>query len=171
MTMRRATRRAERREPRGIALAIVLAVLVCLLALAVPFSLSMRHEQGGATFRGNDASARRAAEAVVDLEIAKFAQSRSGDTSPWNDPPGRLKVDLDAAAKSIGIDDLGPRGRLLSGSIDDQSGRIDVNRGSLFLTARMLGLETQLARKLGQDDKEIRLSDGGFLQDEGFLWI
>ena len=33
---------------RGIALPLVLAVLVCLLAIAVPFALSMRHEQNGA---------------------------------------------------------------------------------------------------------------------------
>lgn len=171
MTKQDATRREGRRAERGIALAIILAVLVCLLALAVPFSLSMRHEEGGATWRGHDASARRAADAVVDLEIAKYAEGMHSDANPWSDPPERLKIDLDAAAKSIGIDDLGPRGRLLSATIDDQCGRIDVNRGSLFLTARMLGLETQLARKLSQEDKEIRLSDGGFLQDEGFLWI
>src|SRR5262245_14282023 len=163
MTMRNATRRAGGREPRGLALAIVLAVLVCLLALAVPFSLSMRHEQGGATFRGNDAAARRAAASVVDLEIAKYAEGARNDSNPWADPAERLKVDLTAAANSIGIDDLGPRGRLLSGSIEDQSGRIDLNRSSLYLTARLLGLEARLARKLSPEDKEIRLSDGSFL--------
>jgi hypothetical protein len=161
------TKRAER----GIALPLVLAVLVCLLAIAVPFALSMRHEQGGAAWRGADADVRREAASVRDLALSKFAAASEKDSTRWSDPPDRMKVDVEAAARSLGIGDLGPRARLLSGSLDDQAGRIDVNRAPLFLMARLLGLESRLARKLSADDKEIHLLDGDFLQDEGFLWI
>jgi hypothetical protein len=156
---------------RGIALPLVLAVLVCLLAIAVPFALSMRHEQGGAAWRGADADVRREAASVRDLALARFAAASESDTTRWSDPPDRLKVDVEAAAQSLGIADLGPRARLLSASLDDQAGRVDLNRAPLFLMAKVLGLESHLARKLSPDDKEIHLLDGDFLQDEGFLWI
>jgi hypothetical protein len=67
---------------RGIALPLVLAVLVCLLAIAVPFALSMRHEQGGAAWRGADADVRREAASVRDLALARFAAASESDTTP-----------------------------------------------------------------------------------------
>src|SRR5262249_50265779 len=156
---------------RGIALPLVLAVLVCLLAIAVPFALSMRHEQGGAAWRGADADARREATSGRDLPPAKVAAAPATDPTRRAHPPHRPTVAPQAAGRPPGIADLGPRARLLSGSIDDQAGRIDVNRAPLFLMAKLLGLESHLARKLAADDKEIHLLDGDFLQDEGFLWI
>jgi hypothetical protein len=164
--------RSVRRGERGIALALVLAVLVCLLAVAIPFSLSMRHEQGGVVFRSSDDQARRAAAAVRDFALQHHGDTAPDrDATPWSDSDAETAVDLDAAAKSLGMTDLGPRGRLLSADLEDQSGRIDLERANLFLLARTLGLSTTLSSALKADDKEIRLVDGDFLQDEGFLWI
>src|SRR5262245_16128953 len=160
------------RSERGVALALVLAVLVCLLAVAIPFALSMRHEQGGVLFRSSDDEARRAATSVRDLALAHVADTAPDrDPTPWSDGTEETAPDLEQAARSLGLEDVGPRGRLLSAELEDQAGRIDLNRGTLHLIARTLGLSTRLARKLTAGDKEIRLADGSFLPDEGFLWI
>ncbi len=160
------------RGQRGVALPLVMAVLVCLISVAIPFALSMRHEQGGVSWRQREQTARLEAEAVRDLALAHLgATAPDRDESPWVDGPGELALDLAAQAAALGIGDLGPNGRLLSATLDDHSGRIDVNATSLLFTARLLGLATTLASKLAPDDKQIRLSDGDFLADEGFLWI
>ena len=107
-----------KRGERGIALALVLAVLVCLLAVAIPFSISMRHEQGGVAFRANDDEARRAALAVRDLTLAHLAETAPDrDPTPWADGAEETTPDLERAARSIGLDErqeIGPRGRLLA---------------------------------------------------------
>jgi len=160
------------RDERGVALPLVLAVLVCLIAVAIPFSLSMRHEQGGVAYRASDDEARRSVMEVRDLALAHLgATAPERDATPWCDGPGELALDLDAAARALSIEDLGPRGRLLSAEIEDQSGRIDLNRANLFLVARMLGLSTTLATRLKPEDRTIRLADGDFLQESGHLWI
>jgi hypothetical protein len=157
---------------RGVALALVLAVLICLLAVAIPFSLSMRHEQGGASFRSFDDEARRTATSVRDLAIARLGDTAPDrDPTPWADDAAETSSDVEAQAKALALEELGPRGRLLSAELEDQSGRIDLNRASLPLIARTLGLSTTLGAKLKADDKQIRLADGSFLQEQGFLWI
>lgn len=167
-----APRAAARRRERGVALPLVLAVLVCLIAVAIPFSLSMRHEQGGVNWRTSDDAARRTALAVRDLALARLGESAPDrDPTPWSDPPDELALDLEQAALALGIDDLGPRGRLLSAELEDQSGRIDLNAANLLLVARLLGMQTTLAGKLTPEDRQVRLADGDFLQERGFLWI
>ncbi len=170
--MLRSEARLGKRSERGVALALVLAVLICLLAVAIPFSLSMRHEHGGAEFRSFDDEARRTAASVRDLALAHLGDTAPDrDATPWADGPAETSVDVDAQAKELGIEEVGAHGRLLSAELEDQSGRIDLNRASLYLIARTLGLSTTLAQKLKADDREIRLVDGSFLEDEGFLWI
>jgi hypothetical protein len=173
--MERSVTRRARGAERGIALALVLSVLVCLLAVAIPFTLSMRHEQGGVAFRSFDEEARRSSATARDLALAHLGDTAPDrDPTPWADGAEEVEPDLEGAAESLGGDalgPLGPRGKLLSVELEDQSGRIDLNRASLPLLARTLGLSTRLARRLTADEKEIRLLDGSFLADEGFLWI
>ncbi|MSR47480.1 MAG: hypothetical protein EXS13_10545 [Planctomycetes bacterium] len=159
-------------KTRGVALPLVLAVLVCLVAVAIPFALSMQHEQGGVAYRTHEDEARRAAMAVRDMALAHLgATAPDRDDTPWVDSLAELDVDVAARADDLAILNLGPRGRLLSASVEDQSGRVDINCSNLFLTARLLGMATTLSSKLTPDDKQFRLSDGDFLADSGFLWI
>ncbi len=162
----------ESRDQRGVALPLVLAVLVCLISVAIPFALSMRHEQGGVAFRVGDDEARRSALAVRDLALTHMGETAPDrDETPWSDAADEMTIDVEATARLLGIEDLGPRGRLLSAAIEDQSGRIDLNAANLFLVARLLGMATTLSSKLTPEDKQVRLADGDFLQDSGFLWI
>lgn len=172
MAPSRAIACVSRRRERGVALPLVLAVLVCLISVAIPFALSMRHEQGGVAFRSADDEARRTALAVRDLALARLGDSAPDrDPTPWSDGAEELTLDVEAAANELGLDDLGPRGRLLSAAIEDNSARIDLNSANLFLVARLLGMATTLSSKLTPEDRQLRLADGDFLQEEGFLWI
>lgn len=172
MAPSRAIACVSRRRERGVALPLVLAVLVCLISVAIPFALSMRHEQGGVAFRSADDEARRTALAVRDLALARLGDSAPDrDPTPWSDSAEELTLDVEAAANELGLDELGPRGRLLSAAIEDNSARIDLNSANLFLVARLLGMATTLSSKLTPEDRQLRLADGDFLQEEGFLWI
>lgn len=159
----------------GIALPLVLAVLVCLLAVAIPFSLSMRHSQTATSFRQNRLDAR--AEA---LALQKLVQTRLGegapvdghDESPYFDSLDEVQFDEHEAARAYGFGELGPRGRLWSVDVEDLSGRIDLNTAPLPILARALGLSGRLVRGLGPEDEDIRLDDAHlFPESEGFVWI
>ena len=71
---------------RGVALPMVLAVLVCLLAVAIPFCLSMQGERKSVAVRVNTADARREAIAVADEVKAGLALTAPQvDETPYSD--------------------------------------------------------------------------------------
>ena len=157
---------------RGIALPMVLGVLVCLLALAVPFSLSMRHQHNAASLRVDRSDVQRETGLLAELARDQVRRSLADvDPTPWWDAASELVVDVDAAAEDLGMGPLEPRSRLWSLEVEELSGRLDLGATPMHVVARVLGMSTTLSRKIDAESQEIRVDDGEALLDSGFVWI
>ena len=158
-------------HPRGVALPLVLAVLVCLLAVAIPFSLSMRHESHGSTFRIHRDDVRREDLMLQQESAAHLARTAPDrDPTPYFDDIGELQVPIEQVAQDAGLK-LSPRDRLWSVQVEDHGARIDLNAAPLQVIARGLHLSSRTTRRIGPEDKEIRVEDGECFQDSGYVWI
>ena len=121
------------RNERGVALAIVLAALVCLLAIGIPFALSMRHEQSAATLHLHRRDARVEAEMLRDLQVSHLVRTAPGeDATPWVDDASERDLDLDQVLEVYEKSTLGDRRPVESRGIF----RDMIRHADLIVTAR-----------------------------------
>lgn len=157
---------------RGIALVTVLLVLAALVALATPFSLSMRNEDRGASHRAHEARAEQDLQAA--LEWAEERLSGTEDTvdpTPLWDGPAEWRLDEEELERTFGAEVRNPKGTILSADAEDVSGLADLVHPSLLLLHNLSG-GAYLAQDLSSDEEaEIRVVGGEGLPEQGLLWI
>lgn len=161
----------EARGEKGIALITVIAVLTALFLLAVPFALSMRGQLEVSVAESESLRARLLADGMIRYARASLRRGCRGlDPTPDFDGKDELVLDVEEARGllSSGSD---PGSNLLSVTVRDEQGCINVNSASPFLLGAVLG-RSRLASDLTDSDTEIPVEDAGaFPPDGGFVWI
>ncbi len=174
MTMRTTSNDRGRRADAegGVALIAVILVLLALVAIATPFSLSMRNQLRAATHQAKQSKAEqtlRSALTLAEEALAKTEVSRD-DTPHWDDRD-ELAVSLSDEAKRFGIDANEPRGTIFSVRSRDEQGLVNVNQTSLFALHNVF-MGTFLSAELSDSEAlEIRVEDPSHLAEQGIVWI
>jgi len=161
-----------RRRESGVALMAVLLVLMALVAIALPFSLSMRNQERSATVAVYQAKAQASVEAVLRLAEEELSLTDSTrDATPHYDSPEELSVQLSAAAGRYAEDANDPAGTIWSARTGDEQGRVDLNQSSPFLLGNLLGGYRLAGGLDAGSEAELRLADSSGLPEQGIVWV
>ncbi|MFH0947194.1 MAG: hypothetical protein V2A76_18555, partial [Planctomycetota bacterium] len=157
---------------RGVALMAVLLVLMALVAIALPFSLSMRNQDHSATVQVYGAKAAASVDAALRLAEEELALTDgSVDQTPHYDSEAEVSIGLSAAAERFGGTTNDPAGSIWSARTSDEQGRVDVNHASPFLLSNLLG-GTRLAAALdATTESELRVASSGHMAEQGIVWV
>lgn len=157
---------------RGVALMAVILVLMALVAIALPFSLSMRNQGKAATVTVYQAKAALSARAGLNLAEEELAATDPElDPTPYHDTRDELSVRISAASARYGGQLNDPGGSIISARSEDEQGKIDVNQMSPHLFSNLLGGDRLLSRLEAAEEAELRLSSGRGLAPQGIVWI
>ncbi len=156
---------------RGMSLILVITILSALLALALPFALSMKLQDRSAKAFASEARARMSARAgqnhargFLDTTHPAYERQRSlaqGDQAS----PGEDLDDLDELSLQIdgfsGMDSWDTRsttGTILSVQIRDEQGKVNINHCAPYLLGNLLGA-TVLAFDVDEDSQALTVED------------
>ncbi|KAF0242115.1 MAG: hypothetical protein FD180_4098 [Planctomycetota bacterium] len=136
---------AARSKRRGFALLMVIVVSVALMAIAIPFAISMRHQEKGAQGGMDRAQARYASLAGRNHALAgvlrghETTEEARGATAPFNSPYtdglDEFQVNWTGAVASLEMQD--GSGRLRSSSLQDEQGKVNERTAPPLLLDRI----------------------------------
>ena len=160
------------RSERGVALMAVIAVLMALIVIATPFSISMQNQDRSASLQTFQTKTQKSTWAALSMaEEALTSTAPLADETPYVDTNDELRVDLGRFASRYGAEVNDPRGSIWSVRVEDEQGKVDVNRSSPYLLGNVIGaavlsdeLEADVVTELSVD------STAGF-PDQGIVWI
>lgn len=157
---------------RGIALVAVVVVLLALIAIATPFSLSMRNQARTAEVQTTQALAEKSVATALSMAEKQLAQTDPEvDPTPYADDERELLVDLADLAENFATDPSDPRGSIWSARAEDEQGKVDVNKAAPTLLGNLLGA-TMLRQELeGGESLEVAVESTRGFPDEGVVWI
>ncbi len=161
---------------RGLALLMVLLALAFLLALALPFLLSVTSEGTAARRRLSSAKARRAAASLRDALLRRASASDpSLDAFPPKGPASLVDT-LDEIARwepdsKEEADELARAGENLGGETWDAQSRICAEGAGPLVYANILGWSAMITEPVEADAVEIPVDSTAGFEKSGYLWI
>lgn len=160
----------DKRDVGGLALIAVLVVLSLLLALLLPFMISMGHGDQSSRAVIAEKEVEIASISVRNLLLGKVAQSSySADPDPLMDGLAEFPNQVEVPAPFA---DIGDRGQtLLAGEVIDLQRRIDLNTASPLLIANLLGLSARLSGQHEAGASELTLDDASSFPEKGIIIV
>ncbi|MEW6743689.1 MAG: hypothetical protein AB1486_13110 [Planctomycetota bacterium] len=159
---------------RGVALILTLIILGALLALAVPFSWSMRNHREAAEVSLGRSQVEADVRATIDLVHATLGRSHPElDETPYWDDERELTADVAELRRLFDLQGgESATQKIWSARTRDVSGLVDLNSASIYLLGNLLGLSAVLTAAVGEEVKteEIALSDASLFPESGILW-
>lgn len=136
---------ASRSRRRGFALIMVVVVSVALMAIAIPFAISMRHQERGAQGGMDRAQARYAALAGRNHALAavirghESTEEARGATAPFNTPysDGLDEFQVNWGGTIGSVQETDGTARLRSSSLQDEQGKINERTAPTALLDRL----------------------------------
>ena len=161
---------------RGMALLMVLLVLSFLLALALPFLLSVTSEGAAARRRLSAAKARRVSASLRDALLRRASAS---DPSVDSFPSKGLSSLVDTRDEVVRwepgtkeeADQLALAGENLGGETWDAQSRICAEGAGPLVYANILGWSAMITESVESDAVEIPVDSTKGFDDSGYLWI
>ncbi len=161
---------------RGLALLMVLLALSFLLALALPFLLSVTSEGTAARRRLSAAKARAVAASLRDALLRRASAS---DPSLDSYPPGGPSALVDTLEEIPRWDPgtgevaqaLAGAGENLGGETWDAQSRICAQGAGPLVYANILGWSAMITEPVESDAAEIPVDSTRGFDDSGYLWI
>lgn len=154
----------------GYALVTVLLVLLSLLVLCTPFLWTASHTDRTSARLVSDATTRialdtgaRHARYRLGLSHPALDATRFYDTAEELAPRGGEAAHLLDAAATDGV--------MWGHTVEDLSGRVDLNSAPPQLLANLLGQGGYLTKPLGANERELELGGARDLRPTGLLWI
>lgn len=162
----------ERRGSSGFALIAVLLTLSMLLALAVPFLISMGHGDTASQDRADAAHAEMISASARDMVLAQVGRSFStvDETPRWDDRsefPDRLELPESFAD----LQRAGASDHLLNGETADLQRRINLNTATPLVIANLLGTVTRLTGDHDPEADRLEVNDTSGFPETGFLLV
>jgi len=147
-------------------------VLLALIAIATPFSLSMRNQAQTAEVQTTQSLAEKSVATALSMAEKQLAETQPEfDATPYADDEKELRVDLDVLAEAFATDPSDPRGSIWSARAEDEQGKVDVNKAAPTLLGNLIG-STRIRQELTADESfEIDVDSTHGFPDEGLLWV
>lgn len=153
----------------GYALILAIVVLAALLAIATPFILTANLSNKSSVSRGSEVRSRIEASSAISAIIRRLeATDPELDATPVFDLESEVRLQLDLPADLYPM--RNPSDAIVSASSTPESGRIDINSGSVYAIGAVLG-HGFLAEELKKDATEISIDNAEDFPDRGCLWI
>lgn len=155
----------------GLALVATLVVLALLMALAVPFAVSMGMGEEAVFTEVDRTEADLTAESVRDLLLAEAAGGHEAVDfdNPHCDTRDEYPVGV---ALPEDLETLRNGGRLrLGGEVWDLQRKIDLNTASPLVLGNLIGGVTRVAEDFKADADELLVEDAGAFPERGYLVV